>query len=133
MRAAGDHLGALPADPVVARQAAVAVEALREHHRVFECLAGSLAEVGSHGVRGVAHKRHPAGDIGLELRQLIQVVVQDRIRFRRLQQGGDGAVPRAETAAQPDQSRIRRAFGRVGDGEAVDPPVTERGVAEALA
>ena len=70
-------------------------------YRVLECLAGALAQVGGHGVRGVTHQRHPVGGIGREPRQFVQVIVQDRTVSGRFQQCRDGAVPAAETAAQP--------------------------------
>jgi hypothetical protein len=52
-RPAGDHLGARPPLPVVSGQPVPAGHHVAEHDSVFEGLAGSLPEIGGHGVGGV--------------------------------------------------------------------------------
>lgn len=78
VRAERDHLGAAPTEPDIDVQPAVAVHGLGEHHGILECLAGSLAQVGRQGMRGVTHQGHPARCIRRERRQLKQVIVQYR-------------------------------------------------------
>ncbi len=94
-------LGAGPPAAVVAVQSFAAAEGDGEHHRVFECLAGALAEVGSHGLGGATGQRDLAGGNGGQRRELVQVVVEHYVIAGRLQQGRDRVVPAAEPAAQP--------------------------------
>ena len=79
-------------------------------------------------MRGIAHQHHLAGGVGLQRRQLVQVVVQHAAGLGRSQERRDRVVPAAEPADQPGQPVTRGAFRGVGRGIAVDPPVRERPV-----
>lgn len=79
-------------------------EQVREDHRVLDGLAAALAEVGGHGVGGVAEPGDPAVvQAGQRRGQVVQVVLEDVGRVEApdpLQQGRDRVVPRAEASAQ---------------------------------
>ena len=101
-----------------------------EDDSVLEGLAGTLSEVGSHRVGGIADQGDPAFDVGGQRREIIEVVVQE-VGFVGLgQQLRDGLMPVGEPVAKGGQVGAVGPFVDVRCREAVDPTVRQRGVAE---
>jgi len=103
-----------------------------DDHRVFECLAGALAEVRGHGVGGVAKQGDPAVVQRRQRRgQFGDVMAQHVLPPGSRKQRRNRLVPAAE---EPDQfgqliwSAGARRRGR--GGVAVHPPVRQRHDAE---
>ena len=67
-----------------------------EDDSVLEGLAGTLSEVGSHRVRGIADQGDPVLDVGGQRRKVVEVVVQEVGLVCLFQQRRDGIVPVAE-------------------------------------